>query len=363
MDVMNNYGMQYPSYQNGYMQQPQMMPQQPMPQQPYVDPSVYDTPKITLGTKSDEEVVHFTVSDEENSNKGSMVIIDNTIEEQPAPGGKKRKKKDNSMTGIVRADDTEKLSGTVEENPTAYTYLETTNMLRDTLAQIDSLNGELVQEFTNIKNNRYLKNKYNTMIGLSENIGALLNARISAIREINSSITKSNDLDYKKLKDMRAAQSEVTDDKYIADLYQSFLQNPQMQATQPQMPQVDPSIFGSGIVRANINQNDVSNNNQIVDAGYLNYLSNLSPEQTLMRYENDPNVKQVVVYDAKTGNKFFQVMNVATGEVIPNVPTYDEAIFMPDTTIDLKNRVAKNINLKETFPLIIINENDVTMQY
>lgn len=135
-----------------------------------------------------------------------------------------------------------------------------------------------------------------------------------------------------------------------------------MQAAQPQMPQIDPSVFGSGIVRANITQGDVTGNNQI-DAGYLNYLSNLSPEQNLMRYENDPNVKQVVVYDAKTGNKFFQVMNTATGEVIPNVPVYDTAVFMPDTTIDIKNRIAKNLNLRETFPLVIINEDSATMQY
>jgi hypothetical protein len=363
MDIMSSYGMQYPSYQNGYMQQPQQMPQMPQqpPQPPYVDPRQYDTPSITLGGNNGEEVVHFTVSDEENSNKGSMVIIDNTIPEPPA-SKKRRSKESRESTDIVRPSSAEKVSGTVEESPTSYTYMETTNMLRDTLNQIDSLNSELVQEFTAVKNNKYLKNKYNTMVGLSENIGSLLNARISAIREINSSITKSNDLDYKKLKDMRAAQADVTDDKYIADLYQSFLQNPQMQAAQPQMPQIDPSVFGSGIVRANITQGDVTGNNQI-DAGYLNYLSNLSPEQNLMRYENDPNVKQVVVYDAKTGNKFFQVMNTATGEVIPNVPVYDTAVFMPDTTIDIKNRIAKNLNLRETFPLVIINEDSATMQY
>jgi hypothetical protein len=159
---------------------------------------------------------------------------------------------------------------------------------------------------------------------------------------------------------MRAAQADVTDDKYIADLYQSFLQNPQMQAAQPQMPQIDPSVFGSGIVRANITQGDVTGNNQI-DAGYLNYLSNLSPEQNLMRYENDPNVKQVVVWDKKTNAKFFQVMNMATGEVIPNVPTYDQ-MFMEDVTIDVANNIAKNLNLRETFPLVIINDN-VTAEY
>ena len=98
-----------------------------------------------------------------------------------------------------------------------------------------------------------------------------------------------------------------------------------------------------------------------MDSGYLNYLSNMTPEQNLMRYENNPNVKQVVVYDAATGNKFFQMMDTSTGEVIPNVPVYDEMI-MEDTVLDIEKGVAKNLNLRETFPIIQIN-NDITSQY
>ena len=57
----------------------------------------------------------------------------------------------------------------------------------------------------------------------------------------------------------------------------------------------------------------------------------------------------------------FQMMNLATGQVIPNVPVYDE-MFMADTTLDLKTKTAKNINLNETFPIVVIND-DVTSQY
>ena len=80
-----------------------------------------------------------------------------------------------------------------------------------------------------------------------------------------------------------------------------------------------------------------------------------------MRYESNPNVKQVVVFDAATGNRFFQMMDVSNGNVIPNVPVYD-AMFLEDTTLDLKTKIAKNINLNETFPIIVINEG-VTDQY
>ena len=55
------------------------------------------------------------------------------------------------------------------------------------------------------------------------------------------------------------------------------------------------------------------------------------------------------------------MMDVVTGAVIPNVPVYDP-MFLEDTTLDLKNKIAKNINLNETFPIIVINEG-VTQQY
>ena len=169
-------------------------------------------------------------------------------------------------------------------------------MLRETLGQIDAINGELVRQFDMVSHSRTMKNKYNVMIGLSENIGSGISNRIAAIREINNSITKSNDLDYKRYKDQKAAQSAMNDDKYIADLYKSFIANPQVNVQSPQVPQVDSSIFGSGIVRAELRDGNIAQGGQI-DLGYLNYESNLTPEQNLMRYEGDPNVKQVVVYD------------------------------------------------------------------
>ena len=104
------------------------------------------------------------------------------------------------------------------------------------------------------------------MIGLSENIGSGISNRIAAIREINNSITKSNDLDYKRYKDQKAAQSAMNDDKYIADLYKSFIANPQVNIQSPQVPQIDSSIFGSGIVRADLKDGNSDVNKSIFGA-------------------------------------------------------------------------------------------------
>lgn len=357
--IYNNYGVPMsPNGSMGNFSGNQNITQNQMENR-VVDIRALETPQITVDTGHRSR---FTIKGESNSN-GLNIPVDLEVPDVEKEKRKRgRPRKESGSNEIIRVGDSksEPLSGTVEDTPTAYTYMETTGMLRETLGQIDALSSELMKEFENVRHNKMMKNKYNTLVGLSENVGSLISNKISAIREINSSISKSNDLDYKRLKDRKAAEAGVDDDKYIADLYKSFIQNPINNAPNPQMPQINPSLFGSGIVRANIRSGDVTSNGP-VDAGYLNYMSNLTPEQNMMRYENNPNVKQVVVFDAASGNKFFQVMDVSTGEVIPNVPVYDQ-MFMEDTTLDLKTKIAKNINLNETFPIIVINEG-VTSEY
>lgn len=364
-DFINNNNVPYNAYglPNPYSSQMNAIPQQqvnyqqPMMQQQMVDPRIYDTPEIvTSGPK-----VKFTITDTDDKN---LIPVDRDIPDMEKEAKKRVRASSKTESGgtLVRPS-VEKVQGELvgtDELPTSYTYMETTGMLRETLGQIDTLNAELMQEFNAVKHNRTMKNKYNVLVGLSENVGSLISNKISAIREINSSISKANEMDFKKDKDRRAATAAMDDDKYIADLYKSFMSNAGNLPAMPQVSPIDSTVFGSGIVRAELKSGDY-NSNGVVDVGYLNYMSNLSPEQNMMRYENNPNVKQVVVFDAATGNKFFQVMDISTGNVIPNVPVYDQ-MFMEDTTLDLKTKIAKNINLGETFPIIVLNEG-VTSEY
>ena len=370
--LMNNYnqaGLPFEPYggnnlmmQNNMMQRP-MQPQQPMMQPPKIDPRMFETPQIVVN--ENQKPMFSVVPDNDISSPGAIKVdreesdMEKRSRKLKERGGKKElsSKSDN----IVKVEKSADNGDVIEDPATIYSYMQTTNLLHETLGQIDAVNSELVKEFEAVKNSRTMKNKYMVLTNLSENIGSLLNNRISAIKEINNCISKANEMDYKKYKDVKAAQSAMTDDKYIADLYKAFIQNPGNRPTNIEMVNpVDPSIYGSGIVRANITDTQAVSG-EPVDAGYLSYLANLTPEQNMMRYENDPNVKQVVVYDASTGNKFFQVMNVATGEVIPNVPVYDQ-MFMEDTTLDLKTKIAKNINMNEQFPIVVINDN-ITSQY
>lgn len=282
------------------------------------------------------------------------VGLDNT------PKRRGRHKKEEVET--VNSSEIVKAEGTVEDTSTINTYAATTMLLNNTLEQLDVLASEMKEELDQVRGSRTLKGKYNYIIGLSGNLSNIIGTKAQVIKEINNAITRANELDYKREKDRSAAATEQNDDKYIMDLYNSFIKNPMGVENNVGMlgpTPIQTTVNGSSIVRAPIAGE--KQQGQPVDAGYLNYLSNLTPEQNMMFYEQDPNVKTCVIFDAATGNKFFQVMNVATGQAIPNVPVLDNR-FMEDTTIDLKNKIAKNNNLHDTYPVIVINEN-ITKEY
>ena len=88
----------------------------------------------------------------------------------------------------------------------------------------------------------------------------------------------------------------------------------------------------------------------------------MDPAQRLMNYENDPNIRVCVVYDESTGSRFFQVINKATGEVVPGMETPDP-LFLEDIVLDPRNGIARNKNLDITYDLITINGNNSIMEY
>ena len=335
-----------PGQQNNFA--PQM--QQPAPQ-PAMQPPMEKTEVMI-----DSHLFDFAL-DKPNKNN-TMIVYPDVTQEEVAIVKKKRRKKDEvqtQSTDIIRAE------GQVEEMSAAYTYAETTNMAKHTIDQLDMLASEIKDELETVRMARTMNKKYDHIIGLSGNLGQILATKISAIREINNSISKANDLDYRREKDRKAVEGAQNDDKHIMDLYNAFISNP---AGTPNNNVLGPSIMsttipGSNIIRATANPD--GSLEPMEDYGYLNYVSNMSPEQKMMYLEQDPNVKQVVVYDASNGNKFFQVMNLATGQVITGVPVRDP-MFLEDTTIDIKNKIAKNINLNEVYPLVIIND-QITKEY
>lgn len=316
-----------------------------------------EAPKI----KTEPHQSLFTIKDapKQQPSSGGLTLQNPDTQLIAETGGKKprkRKKKEETVSSgeIVKVESCE----VVDNNSTIQTYQYTSRLLGETLEQVDMVASEIKEEMDNIRLSRTMKGKYTYLTNLTDNLATLLNTKASVIKEINNTITKSNELDYRREKDRKDAEGNANDDKYIMDMYNAFIKNTSSGYT----PNLGPTptqtaMPGNNIVMAETPSYYVDNqgNNQPIEPGYVNYLNNLTPEQNSMFYENDPNVKTVVLYDAATGERSFQVMNIATGKIVPNVTTLDNR-FLDDTTLDLKSRIAKNNNLRESFPIVFKNE-------
>ena len=89
--------------------------------------------------------------------------------------------------------------------------------------------------------------------------------------------------------------------------------------------------------------------------GYENYINNMTPQQHMMALENNPNVKQVIVYNERTGQRYFEVMDLSTMQPVPNTDKMD-IMLIDEFELDLKNKVARSVNMNITMPLIVIGD-------
>lgn len=228
-------------------------------------------------------------------------------------------------------------------------YQETTGLLKVAIGQLDGILNDTLVDSRELRASKTLKRKYDLLSLLNSNASNIIGNKISAVREINSTISKCNELELRRMKELNFAAANDNSDKKIMDMYNAFVT----------MPVGDPSnnaqslqYISNAISSGNVVTSTISGGD---DVAYQQYLGNMNPAQKLNMYESDPNVKQVVVYNQETGAKYFEVMNMATGEVIPGVDKHD-SMFLEDVTFDWENKIARNINIGETFPLVVVGE-------
>jgi len=231
-------------------------------------------------------------------------------------------------------------------------YNETNGMLRGSIMQIDGLNSEVLEQFKVVKDSRTLKGKYTYLTNLAGTSAALMGSKISAIKEMNSVINNCQQLEFKKAKENKASLMEQNDDKRMMDMYQAFINTPMGSVPGAGM-MVTPSITDLTLASNEFNQFDITSTAGLIQEP-------LSPEQIRMRMEGNPNVKEVVVYDANTGNKYFDVIDSSTGQSVPNYPRSGD-FLLDDTTINIAGGVARNANIDRNWPLVVIGTNGANM--
>lgn len=269
------------------------------------------------------------------------------IEEKKKRGRPRKKKLDNANDFLEVEKSDRELSMAESNKPYLDTYAETNNMLKGSVNQIDMMQNDLQTDLTTIRASKTLKKKYDYISEISSTASTLISTKVSAIREMNKVMTDCHNLEMKRLKDLRmSAATSQDEDKKIMDMYQAFINTPIGGGGNPLGFSTQDMTLQSG----SINMLPVGIGNDIQEP--------LNPSQNMMRLESNPNVKTVVVYDASTGNRWFDVIDTTTGESIPNVDKPD-AMFLENTTIDIRNQIARNTDLDTTYQLVVLNNNSM----
>jgi hypothetical protein len=269
---------------------------------------------------------------------------------RPAKGTTDRKELSDG-TEIVLAEEVKELPAYQSNEPYLNTYADTSNLLKQSVAQIDQLQGELKGELDQIRMSKTLKKKYDYIAVLTSTASTLIGTKVTAIREMNKTITDAHNLDMKRAKELNQAAAAIdagNDDKRIMDMYNAFISTP---VGSYNGPFGAPSISDMSLVAGtnNIIRTDMGD----VNSSYNNYISNINPTQNMMRLENNPDIETVVKYDPNTGNRCFDVINMKTGESIPNVNVPDQ-MFLENINVNLNTMRATDTNLDRSYSVVVM---------
>lgn len=289
-------------------------------------------------------------------NTNVSVPINSDLPDNGAVVKKSRKKKTSDKksdsTEIEVVDPKQEIMQEVEGVRYEDTYAMTNAILQGSINQLDTLAAELKTDLDKIRSSNTMKGKYHYTSAMATAIGTIINSKVSAVREMNSSIKAANEAEYRRYKDNRATMGNESTPQKVMDLYNAYISIPtggykNLPAyTQPTTLDI---TSGAGIVRVDT-ATPASR-----DAGFSGFMSSLTPEQNYMINEGNPDIEEVIVYDNATGKKFFQWVNTSTGQDVPNMPATDP-MFLEDYTIDPRTRTAKNVNLNTMKKVIYRNE-------
>lgn len=264
---------------------------------------------------------------------------------------KKKKSKTKSVEVIPKIHEANAKPGVVDIDY-ASTYNETTNLLRGAIVQADQLASEIQEDLDSVRSSKTLKGRYTYITNLTSAKASILSTKIAAIREMNSSITQSHNLELNRMKALKLDQKAENDDMRIMDIYSAFVNQPIGVYTPP---------------TANIQDITLGVNNPNGSVSGVEMIApsqggNLTPEQNRMRLESNPNIQTVVLYDQSTGQRSFDVIDKTTGISVPNYPRPDN-FLLEDTTIDVHSGIARNRNVNAVWPLVIVGSNNFVNEY
>ena len=138
-------------------------------------------------------------SDSKKKDTINLGTIETGFDEEES---KKRKRTIRVSDNSSKRESSNKTDVTTENY--AESYNETNNIIKSAIAQADELSYEIKQDIDAVRSSKTIKNKYTYLTNLTASASALINTKIAAIRELNSSITNAHRFELDRLKALKA---------------------------------------------------------------------------------------------------------------------------------------------------------------
>ena len=306
-------------------------------------------------SKNESESIKFNpeafISESENND----LVISMPVEEPVSSKSTKKrssKKKDVEVVESIPIPQTS-MSYIQENIPYQVAYNETNQQLDHAIHQLNALGADMMADINMVRSSKTMKNKYNIVNDLTENAVSIINAKIAAIKEKNKTINDVNNLEIRRIKELKLSASNEDDNTRIANMYHAFVNYPMSQGPSVLGPNVQDVMFNNGPVA------DMTRYSMGMDdtAAWQN---SLNPAEQRMVLEAQGKIETVVVYDESSGNRYYSVVDKNTRQPIPNVETPDDSTIY-NLDINVNGMYAKDVNRNVTYPLVVINGSNSTI--
>lgn len=285
----------------------------------------------------------------------SLDVVNDEVVEKPKRTRKKSSNNESDTTALVTTGPTEvanSMQYCQTNEPYINAYVETNQQLNTLMEQLDSLGNATAAELMKVQQSKTLKNKFGYMNDMTMNLTSILNSKLNVIKEKNKTINDVNNMELKRLKDLKVSQNEQDDNVKIMNMYDAFVNTPigSLGAGMSPMSVLGPSpqdlALGVGNTE-DLNRIQMGN----VEA------SQLSPEKNRMVLEAQGRIDTVVYFDKSTGNRWFEVVDKSTGQPMTGVEKPDET-FIYDFDINERGGFAKDPLRNTSYPLVVLNNSD-----
>ncbi len=280
--------------------------------------------------------------------RGNQIVVAVT-EQIPATSQKKSTKKETTAVVPATAQVIPQTSMSyIQENiPYATAYQETNQQLDEAIAQLNMLGGEMMSELQQVRASKTLRNKYGYINDMTATVGSIINSKIVAIKEKNKTINDVNHLEITRMKELKSRANEEDDNTRIANMYDAFVNTPIGVGHTSLGPSMQDMIIQNG---SPLNRIPVGG----VDQSQMIWEQNLSPAENRMLLDAKGAIDTVVMYDAATGNRWFEVVDKQTRQPIPNVEKPNDS-YIYELDINVRGGFAKDSNRNTVYPLVVLN--------